>query len=259
MSRTMAITTSSFDMENPAIQRLVDAGWSIVRNPYGRKMTEEEVRDLLASNNTEAMVAGVEPLTRGVFAANPQLTMISRCGSGVDQVDIAAAEEAEIAVYRTPETPAEAVAELTISLAIAVLRRIGEADRLMRSGEWQALMGRSYGKSRIGIVGLGHVGSRVARVSAALGAEVGFTDRFVDDDQYQRFETVEDLAHWADVITIHLPHDEETHHTVDRRILDAVGPEGVVVNTARGGLVDEAGAVRRPLRGTHRGSGPRRV
>lgn len=235
----MAITTSSFDLDNPAIRLLEDADWTIVRNPHGRKMTEAEVLDLLHTSDAEAMIAGVEPLTETVFSANPQLRLISRCGSGVDQVDVAAAKESGIAVYRTPETPAEAVAELTISLAIAVLRRIGEADRLIRTGEWKALMGRSYGKSRVGIVGLGHVGSRVASVSVALGAEVGYTDHLVDDASYQRFGAVEELARWADVLTIHLPHDEETHHTVDRRVLDALGEDGVVVNTARGGLVDE--------------------
>ena len=81
--------------------------------------------------------------------------------------------------------------------------------------------------------------SRVASVSVALGAEVGYTDHVVDDASYRRFGTVEELARWADVLTIHLPHDEETHHTVDRQILDTLGDGGVVVNTARGGLVDE--------------------
>ncbi len=235
----MAITTSSFDTDNPAIQRLADAGWPIVRNPFGRKMSEGEVLDLLESSDAEAMIAGVEPLTRAVFDANPQLRMISRCGSGVDQVDVAAAEELGIAVYRTPETPAEAVAELTIALAIAVLRRIGEADRLIRSGEWQALMGRSYGKSRIGIVGLGHVGSRVAKVSVALGAEVGYTDHFVDDDD---LPTIRDrrgsgtVGRRAD----HSPPARRGDASHGRSpILDALGPGGVVVNTARGGLVDE--------------------
>lgn len=239
MSRTMAITTSGFDMANPYIQELSESGWSVVRNPHGRKMTEEEVSDLLRTSGAEAMVAGVEPLTRQVFEANPQLRMISRCGSGLDSVDTAAAEDADITVFRTPEAPAEAVAELTISLAIAVLRRVGEADRLIRSGEWHALMGRSYGRSRIGIVGLGHVGSRVASVSAALGAEVGYTDHYVDNDAYEQFDSVLDLAKWADVLTLHLPIDEDTHYTVNAEVLDALGYGGVVVNTARGGLVDE--------------------
>ena len=239
MSRTMAITTSGFDMANPYLTRLSEEGWSIVRNPHGRKMTEDEVVELLRNSGAEAIIAGVEPLTARVFEENPQLRMISRCGSGLDSVDMDAAEASDITVYRTPAAPAEAVAELTISLAIAVLRRVGEADRLIRSGEWHALMGRSYGRSRIGIVGLGHVGSRVAKVSEALGAEVGYTDHYVDGDGYRRFDSVKDLAEWADVLTLHLPHDEETHYTVDAEILEALGYGGVVVNTARGGLVDE--------------------
>jgi D-3-phosphoglycerate dehydrogenase len=202
-------------------------------------MTEDEVSDLLRSSGAEAMVAGVEPLTDRVFADNPQLRVISRCGSGLDSVDVDAAAARDITLLRTPEAPAEAVAELTISLAIAVLRRVGEADRLIRAGEWHALMGRSYGRSKIGIVGLGHVGSRVAKVSTVLGSEVGYADLFVDTPEYQRFDDVEKLAEWADVLTIHLPHDPDTHHTVDAAILDSLGPGGVVVNTARGGLVDE--------------------
>ncbi len=239
MGRTLAITTSGFDMANPLLVKFEENGWNVVRNPYGRKMTEDEVLDLLLSNAVEAMVAGVEPLTREVFAQNPQLRMISRCGSGFDSIDLEAATEADLSLYRTPDAPAEAVAELTISLAIAVLRRVGEADRLIRSGEWHALMGRSYGRSRIGIAGLGHVGSRVAAVSRVLGAEVGYTDSCVDNDEYLRFDDIEALAEWADVLTIHLPRDESTHHTVNADVLTALGHEGVVVNTARGGLIDE--------------------
>jgi D-3-phosphoglycerate dehydrogenase len=247
MTRTLAITTSGFSMANPLLRDLEAEGWSIVRNPFGRKMTEGEVSELLHESGAEAMVAGVEPLTDRVFAENPQLRVISRCGSGLDSVDVAAVEARGIALSRTPEAPAEAVAELTISLAIAVLRRVGEADRLIRNGEWHALMGRSYGRSRIGIVGLGHVGSRVAKVSVALGSEVGYTDLHVDNPAYERFANVEKLAEWADVLTIHLPHDEDTHNTVNEKILTALGPGGVIINTARGGLVDEE-ALYRALR-----------
>jgi D-3-phosphoglycerate dehydrogenase len=240
MGRTLAITTSGFDMANPLLAKFEENGWETVRNPHGRKMTEEEVLNLLRTNSVEAMIAGVEPLTGKVFTENPQLRMISRCGSGLDSVDVEAAQETGLSLYRTPEAPAEAVAELTISLAIAVLRRVGEADRLIRDGEWHALMGRSYGRSRIGIAGLGHVGSRVAAVSRVLGAEVGYTDHYVDSAEYQRFDDIEALAEWADVLTIHLPRDESTRHSVNADVLAALGHEGVVVNTARGGLIDEA-------------------
>jgi D-3-phosphoglycerate dehydrogenase / 2-oxoglutarate reductase len=239
MSGTLAITTSNFDMANPLLARFEQNGWTLVRNLTGRRMTETEVLELLRDTASTAMVAGVEPLTAPVFDANPQLTVISRCGSGLDAIDLKAAANAGVAIYRTPEAPAEAVAELTVSLGIGVLRRVGEADRIMRSGDWHALMGRSYGRSRIGIAGLGHVGRRVAKVSAVLGAEVGYTDTYVDDPTYRRFDDIASLAEWADVLTIHLPHDEDTHHAVDATVLAALGPHGVVINTARGGLVDE--------------------
>lgn len=239
MPNTLAITTSSFDTDNGLISVFEEAGWAIVSNPHGRRMTEDEVSELLVESGARAMVAGVEPLTEAVFLANPQLEVISRCGSGIDSVDMDAAGRAGIEVLRTPEAPAEAVAELTISLAIAVLRRVGEADRLLRAGEWRALMGRSLGRSRIGIVGLGHVGRRVAKVARVLGAEVGYMDTYVDDPEYQRFSTIEEIADWTDVLTLHLPHDDDTHHIVGESVLKALGENGIIVNTARGGLVDE--------------------
>ena len=239
MYSTFAITTSGFDMENPMLAALDDAGWKVVRNPHGRRMTEDEVSELLRTHQVTAMVAGTEPLTSRVFDANPQLRVISRCGSGLDSVDVAAAADRGIDLLRTPEAPAEAVAELTISLAIAALRRVGEADRLMRAGEWKALMGRSLGRSRVGIVGLGHVGRRVAEVATVLGAEVGYTDTFVDNADYQRFPDIVSLAEWTDVLTIHLPRLPETVHIVNEKVLDVLGENAVVVNTARGGLVDE--------------------
>lgn len=240
MPRALAITTSGFDMSNPLLADFEAHGWAVVRNPHGRKMTEEEVTGLLADCGAEAVVAGVEPLTAAVFDANPQLRVISRCGSGFDSVDVDAAKARGIVLMRTPEAPAEAVAELTIGLAIGVLRRIGEADRSLRAGEWHALMGRSLGRSRIGIAGLGHVGSRVARVATVLGAEVGYCDQFVHAPEFERFDNVRKLAEWTDVLTIHLPHDSETHNVVDGTVIDALGPDGVLINTARGGLVDEA-------------------
>ena len=236
---TFAITTSGFDMTNPLLSMLTDAGWSIERNPYGRRMTEDETVELLKEHKVSAMVAGTEPLTRRVFEENPQLEVVSRCGSGLDSVDVEAATDHDVALLRTPEAPAEAVAELTISLAIAALRRVGEADRLLRAGQWKALMGRSLGRSRLGIVGLGHVGRRVAEVATVLGADVGYTDSFVDSPDYKRFPDILALAEWTDVLTIHLPRTPETVHIVNEEVLDVLGPHAVLVNTARGGLVDE--------------------
>lgn len=108
------ISTSSFNTDaNPAVQRLIQAGLEPVKNPYGRKLTEDEAIDLL-TDDVIGMIAGVEPLTARVLQSATALKVISRCGTGMDSVDLDAAAQLGIPVYNTPEAPAQAVAELTL-------------------------------------------------------------------------------------------------------------------------------------------------
>ena len=114
----VVISTSSFDTDNnPHIQNLMKKGMGIASNSYGRKLTEDEVIALLGVD-TVGMVAGIEPLTERVFASARSLKVVSRCGSGVDSVDLAAAKRHGITVLNTPEAPAQAVAELTLALIL---------------------------------------------------------------------------------------------------------------------------------------------
>ena len=129
----LVISTSSFDVDNnPHIQHLQREGMHIAGNPYKRKLTEDETIELLG---TEAvgMIAGIAPLTERVFASAKKLKVVSRCGSGLDSVDLAAAKRYGIAVLNTPEAPAQAVAELTMGLILAALRRICQIDRQLRA------------------------------------------------------------------------------------------------------------------------------
>ena len=120
----IVISTSSFDTDNnPHIQDLTKKGLGIASNSYGRKLTEDEVIALLG-DDTVGMVAGIEPLTERVFASARSLKVVSRCGSGLDSVDLAAAKRYGITVLNTPEAPAQAVAELTLALILAALRQI---------------------------------------------------------------------------------------------------------------------------------------
>lgn len=112
--RKFIISTSSFDTaNNPVIQRLIQAGLELVTNPHGRKLTEDEAAELL-KDDVIGMIAGVEPLTARVIQCAKNLKVISRCGTGMDSVDLAAARNHGITVYNTPEAPAQAVAELTL-------------------------------------------------------------------------------------------------------------------------------------------------
>lgn len=239
-NRTVAITTSNFDMTNPLFDGFGEEGWDIVRSPYGRRLSEAEVSDLLSEVAAVGMVAGVEPLTDAVFAANPQLRVISRCGTGFDSVDIAAAGRRGITLSNTPDAPAAAVAELTLGLMITVLRKIPQADRQIRSGTWTALMGSLLVKRTVGIVGLGRVGSRVADLCTAFGARVKYCDPYVATAEYDRFATVAGLAPEVDLLTVHVPLDEESRGLISAHIIELLPKGAILINAARGGVVDEA-------------------
>jgi len=236
----LVISTSSFDVDNnPPIQRLVKAGMHIVSNSQGRKLTEEEVTGLLGTD-TVGMIAGIEPLTERVFASASNLRVVSRCGAGLDSVDLAAAQRYNITVSNTPEAPSQAVAELTLGLMLAALRRICQTDQRLRTGEWPRMQGQLLAAQLVGIVGLGHIGRRVARLCQAFGAEVVAYDPYISQSlDGVTLLPLEKLLTEADVISLHLPYGPGTHHLLDTAAFARMKSGAVVINAARGGLIDE--------------------
>lgn len=237
---TLVISTSSFDIDNnPPLRHLQKSGMSIVTNPHRRKLTEDEIIELLR-RGAIGLIAGIEPLTRRVFEAAPQLKVISRCGAGLDSVDLAAAEQHGITVLNTPEAPAQAVAELTLGYILTLLRQISAIDTAVRNSEWPRTQGRLLAAQTVGIIGLGHIGRRVARLCQAFEATVVAHDPFVQQvpDGVTLMSLPQLLAN-ADVITLHVPYSPELHHLLDAKAFAAMKPEAIVINAARGGLVDE--------------------
>lgn len=237
---TLVISTSSFDIDNnPPLQQLLQKGMRIVTNPHKRKLTEDEIIELL-SNGATGLIAGIEPLTDRVFQASPQLKVISRCGAGLDSVDLNAAKRCGISVLNTPEAPAQAVAELTMAFILSLLRQTATIDRAVRQKEWPRTQGRLLAAQTVGIVGLGHIGRRVARLCQAFEASVIAHDPFATQvpDGVERV-SLEQLLASADIITLHLPYSADSHHLLDAKAFAAMKPEAIVINAARGGLVDE--------------------
>lgn len=236
----LVISTSSFDMENnPHIQHLLRKGMHVATNSYGRKITEDEAIALLG-DDAVGMIAGIEPLTERVFASARNLKVISRCGSGLDSVDLAAAERHGITVLNTPEAPAQAVAELALALILTILRRICETDKLVRAGQWPRTQGRLLAAQRVGIIGLGRVGRRVARVCQAFGADVVAHDSYVTNSpDGVELIPLEKLLAEADIITLHVTYDADTHHLLNENAFARMKRGAIVINTARGGLIDE--------------------
>lgn len=236
------ITTSSFDQDNNhALKSLQGAGLVIRMNPFRRRLTEAEVSDLLAGADVVGMIAGVEPLTGGVFSRASELKVISRCGIGMDSVDCAAAEARGIKVFNTPEAPVTAVAELTLALMLDLLRHVGQADRNIRNGSWKQIMGNLLEFQTVGIVGFGRIGRRVGELVHAFGARILAHDKAaVDVPAYAKSCGLRELLEQSDIVTLHVPLEPGTGYLIGKRELKNMKQGAFLVNTARGGLVDES-------------------
>ncbi len=239
----LLISTSSFDLENNQIlQDLQNQGFEIVVNPHGRKLKETEILEFLRDDQVVGMIAGVEPLTRNVLQTAKSLRIISRCGIGTDSVDLVAAEELGIAVHITPVAPVIAVSELTVSLILSLLRRTSEADRTLREGTWRPLMGKLLASQIVGLLGYGRVGNRVGQLLKAFGTKRIAYDLFRDDSLFADTVCIKSLDEFiarSNVITIHVPYNQDNHHLVDRSFINKMQQGSILINTSRGGLVDE--------------------
>lgn len=241
---TLVVSTSSFDVDhNLPLQQLKQKGFRIITNPYRRKLTEDEIIELLRGE-VVGLIAGIEPLTERVFQVTPTLKVVSRCGTGLDSVDLKAAQDYGIAVLNTPEAPAQAVAEFTMGLMLSLLRQINLVDQAVRKGEWPRLQGRLLAAQTVGIIGIGHIGRRVAKLCQAFEAKVIAHDPFATQvPQGVTLMPLEELLSSADIITLHLPYTPQTHHLLDEKVLASLKPEAVIINAARGGLIDECALI----------------
>ena len=217
---------------------LKKAGVEVKLNPFAARLTEEQVIDLLGTD-TIGLIAGLEPLTQNVLKSAKSLKVIARVGTGLDSVDLVAAKELEIIVLNTPDAPTKAVAELTIAHILGLLRHVSQADRQIRSGVWKGLMGSLLETKTVGIVGFGRIGKRVATLLSAFGASVIISDAQVKSGDFQNVG-LDELCTRSDIVSLHLPYSEATHHIIDEKRMNLMKKGSFIVNISRGGLVDEA-------------------
>ena len=235
----LIFTTSTFDLGNFKEREVAEqCGYELVLNPYGKRLTETQIKDLL-TDDVVGMVAGLEPLTESVISNAKGLKVISRCGIGLDNVDLAAAQKKGVSVFNTPDAPTKSVAELTIAHILSLARRISESDRMARSGTWQPLMGSLVSKQTVGIIGLGRIGKVTARLLNAFGARILAYDMFSIAEEGIEMVSLEVLLEQSDIITLHVPYSQDTHHIINKEALSKMKPSALLINVARGGLIDE--------------------
>jgi D-3-phosphoglycerate dehydrogenase len=235
------ITTSSFGIESAEpLDMTRKAGFAVVLNPYRRKLTEAELIALLSEHRPRYLIAGTEAVSRRVMeTARPFLRMISRCGSGVDNVDLSAAAEIGIRVVNTPDAPTRAVAELTVGIMIDLLRGISNADRAMRNGKFDKYMGGLLFGRTVGLVGCGRIGTAVAKLLSAFGCRVIGYDEHVKTHDFIEPVAFDELLKTSDVISLHIPYTDENKHFIDAEAIAGFKDGAIFLNLSRGGLVDE--------------------
>jgi hydroxypyruvate reductase len=207
--------------------------------------TKDELSDVRAM-----ITAGGTPLGAATLDMLPSLRAIVCYGTGYDGVDLAAVAKRGIAVGHSSAANAAAVADLAVTLMLAVTRRLIPADEFVRDGSWAAskpspLLRPQPGNSgrRIGVYGMGEIGRKVAARMAAFETEIGYFSRSRHDVPYQFFPSLAALAEWCSVLMIAVRAGADTHHAVNTEILHKLGKDGYVINISRGSVIDETALV----------------
>lgn len=236
------ITSTSFGKTNPLpFDKLKQYGCEIIENPYKRPLKEKELLSLL--ENVDGVIAGLDEYTEKVIANTKRLKVISRYGVGLDNVDMDAARANGVIVTTVPGTNAEAVADLTIGLMINIARKISLADRSLKQGKWEKIFGHSvYGKT-LGIIGYGRIGKAVRDRATGFQMRVLVHDPVKESEISEtkgiEYKEIEDLLKEGDFITLHATLSEESNMMIGYNELSLMKPTAYLINTARGGLIDE--------------------
>lgn len=237
MATKILIGPSSFaETDKTPLERLSAAGFTIIDNPYKRKMTKEELHKLL-KEGVVGILAGLEPLTRDVLSQS-NLKCISRVGAGMTNVDIAAAKEFGIAVFNTPDGPTNAVAEIVVGALIGLLRWVPQANQSLHDRKWVRKIGGQIEGKTIAIVGFGRIGRRVAELLRPFRAKLIAVDPYLAESETLPCPLVsmEEALAQADVITIHISGDE---CLFDASAFSHMKQGALLLNAARGNIVSE--------------------
>lgn len=227
-----------------ALEDLYQFSSNLVFNPTGRPLTEEELIPLIA--DCDGYIAGLDSITNKVINSCKRLKIISRYGVGYDRIDLEAAKKKGIIITNTPGANSQAVGEHTFALLLSVIRKVPYLDRTTRNNLWVRSNGIELKGKTIGIIGLGSIGKVVARCAGGFDMNILAYDPFIDTTYCNKFNIqiteFEDLLAKSDVISLHIPLNQNTLHLIDSHAIAKMKNSCIIINTSRGGLIDENAA-----------------
>lgn len=237
------VALSTFaERDRTPLDRLETSGRPFRIHNTGKRITTPELLEL--GRDAAIIVAGVEPYDAATQAALPELRCISRCGVGTDAVDLAAAKARGIAVLNTPDVPIAAVAELALSMFLALTRNLRPQANLMQAHQWRRLESHLLGAQTVGLVGLGRIGRRVAELSRAFGSRVLASDPYPDQAWAARtgvtLAPLDDVLAKSDILSLHAARSATHPLVLGAEAFARMKKGAILVNLARGSMVDEA-------------------
>ena len=230
-------------IEPEGIKLLKNAGFDLIENPT---ITPDEL--IRSINDVDVVIVRSRTkITKDVLNSASSLKLIGRPGTGVDNIDLSSAAEKNISVITSVEASTNAVAELTISLAVSLARSIPKADAALKNELWlkNSLLGTELRGKTFGVIGMGRIGRRTARLAVALEMNVlGFEKEIIDDEFLKKYNIkqidFEDLLKRSDFVSLHLPLTSETTHIMGSKQFDMMKNSAYLINTARGQLINES-------------------
>jgi glyoxylate reductase len=240
-------------LPEPGVAPLAAAGFDVRTNREDRPLSRTELLD--GARDADAIVTTLsDRIDADLLDAAPRLKVVANYAVGFDNVDVAEARRRGVEVTTTPDVLSAATADLAWALLLAAARRLGEGERLVRAGEWKGpaptqLLGQPVGGRTLGIVGMGAIGRAVARRARGFSMPVVYFNRNrvpveVEQELGARFVALDELLSTADYVSLHAPLNDQSRHLIDAAALARMKPTAVLVNTARGALVDEVELVR---------------
>lgn len=235
------ITSNSFSSFSDEPKKLLlDNGFEIVKNPYGRVMNEDELKK--AAEDVDAIILSTDKLTKKVIDNAKKLKIVARYGIGLDNVDVDYLKEKNIALTTAAGCNSSAVADYTIGLMINVSRRISLLNNFSQKGLWEKRTGTDLWRSKVGVIGLGSIGKGVVQRLKGFECEIYgydkyFDNKFCEDNKVIKTDA-ETIYKKCDFITLHIPALPQNKNLISKRELEMMKPNTVLINTARASLIN---------------------
>lgn len=242
MKPKILVTLSTFaEIDRTPLMLLEESGLSYSLNKLGRRLIRQEVIEM--GKDCEGIIAGVEPYDDDVLNRLPKLRCISRCGVGIDNISVATAKQKGIVVRNTPEVVVLPVVELTVAMIFDLLRKLTFHTQLLRARRWEKKIGSLLSGRKVGVLGLGRIGKKVAEILIKLGADVYGAD-LSPDMQWAKNNTIkilsnEELLKKCDVVTIHVSIQGNDRFVLGEKEIRSMKPGALIVNVSRGEVIDE--------------------